>query len=301
MEKKFKIEHFSSGNIVKVLRFDINLGDNSVIELGINIQKVKEIVQDVELQTLPSNYFPFLGVIDLKGIPVPILLLSHFFQESENHDFKLQHERIIVCEFQNIIVGLIVNSTKRIQTFDNSKIAPVPGALDTTQMRLFNGVIKTPDGFVNLLDIELIFEKLKIDLGPARTIAVENKVFSNLTALVAEDSKLFQKKITSLFDKLGIKVYMANDGEEGIEILKNNIDKIDFVFTDIEMPHLNGLGMVRKIKEIPEAQNLPIIFNTSISNPGLVEDIKSNDLGEFIVKFDEVEILNALRKISENF
>jgi hypothetical protein len=54
--------------------------------------------------------------------------------------------------------------------------------------------------------------------------------------------------------------------------------------------------MIRKIKSNNSLKNIPVVFNTSISNQGLIEDIVSEGLGEYIVKFDEFEISRALKK-----
>ena len=90
---------------------------------------------------------------------------------------------------------------------------------------------------------------------------------------------------------------VAEDGVQGLDYLTSGTYTPDLIFTDIEMPRLNGIGMVRKIKEMDAIRNIPIIFNTSISNQGLIEDIVSEGLGEYIVKFDEFEIAKALKKI----
>lgn len=89
---------------------------------------------------------------------------------------------------------------------------------------------------------------------------------------------------------------MAEDGEEGLRMIEKHQDELDLIFTDIEMPYLNGIGMIRKMKKQGLAPHVPVVFNTSISNPALVEDITSEGLGDYIVKFDEGIISQVIEK-----
>src|SRR5690606_15382599 len=150
--------------------------------------------------------------------------------------------------------------------------------------------------FVKLLDIEYILTMLNVDVAPEPQNSMSLGL-SNKKVLIVEDSRLFQKKLVNFFTGKGAEVMVAEDGIEGLEILEGRSFNPDLVFSDIEMPRLNGIGMVRKLKENDSLKNIPIIFNTSISNQGLIEDIVSEGLGEYIVKFDEFEIAKAIKKL----
>lgn len=285
-----KDDFFTSGNTVKIIDFIV--GDN---HLGLNIQKTKEIVEISKVGALPEVYYPFVGQLDLRGCPVPIVHLPYFFQETKKPNLdELLKMKVVICEFQKMLIGFTVERIGKIHSVNNSQIRPVAMALDISQKRLFNGVVELGGHFINMLDIELILEMLQIDLGFSKEISVNAK-FSNKTVLLVEDSKLFQKKLNNFFKKMGMTVLLAEDGLRGIELLKQYHKEIDLIFTDIEMPYLNGIGMVRQIKNEKLAEDTPIIFNTSISNPALIDDIKSEQLGDYIVKFDEELILQKVQ------
>lgn len=300
--KKEEKEFFSKGNLVKILDFNVVSSDKQNHRLGINIQKIKEVVEYQSLKPLPKSYHPFAGIYNLRGTPIPVIYLKHFFEEQnsvnslENDSLNSENSRIMICEFQKMYIGFIIAKTGKILTVPNSDLHPVPEALNFTGNRIFNGVLKVQDEFIHLLDVELILDTLQVDLGFDNTTEHTHR-FKSLKVLLVEDSRLFQKKLQSFFEKQGMHVTIAADGLQGIEKLKDNNFDFDLIFSDIEMPHLNGIGMVRKIRSIPEAENIPIIFNTSISNPGLIEDIKREELGEYIVKFDEEEIHKVMNKV----
>lgn len=283
---------FSDGDQVKILEFVVTQKKNIDLNLGLNIQKVKEIVDYPVTDYLPENYYPYIGILNLRGTPIPLIHLHHFFEENSDPSTINKNGRVLICEFQKLLVGFVIDKTVKIHTLFNKQILPVPEALDIGSKRLFNGVVqKDNKQFINLLDVELILDSLNVSLDKSKNVP-NDKRYSGMSALVVEDSKLFQKKISKLFENMGIDVVMAENGEEGLK--KLNGQDFDFIFTDIEMPLLNGIGMAKKIKEIPQYKNKPIIFNTSISNQGLVDDIVRNNLGHYIVKFDSDEINRIL-------
>lgn len=300
MKKIAKPEFFSDGTQVKILDFQVRSIDNKIMRLGINIQKIKEVVELKELQSLPDSYSPFIGLYNLRETPVPVIYLGALLGKVKNKPSDLDYEsffpkssRIMITEFQRMLIGFVIDKTGRIITLPNSEVKAVPEAIDFTSDRIFNGIIRDGDEFINLLDIELILDSLKIDLGYEKMDSFD-VTFRDRKVLLVEDSKLFQAKLKKFFEKLKMKVVLAEDGIEGIEKLKEHNFNFDLIFTDIEMPLLNGIGMVRKIKNMPQADHIPIIFNTSISNPGLVDDIRRENLGEYFVKYDEEEIVKAI-------
>ncbi len=93
---------------------------------------------------------------------------------------------------------------------------------------------------------------------------------------------------------MGFEVVLAKDGIEGLETAKKDTN-FDIIFSDIEMPLMNGIEMIRKIKQIPEISIIPVLFHSSISNEELMSQIKSEQLGDYITKFDEDTILGQLK------
>lgn len=290
---------FSDGSSVRVLTFDVRVSDDVTLEMAINIQKIKEIIEtdDYKIQSLTSKFYPIVGLINLRSSSIPVLDLNHFLTgatpDSFNHN---RNYRIIVCEFQKLQLGIIVEKTHKIKQFDNSLVHKVPDVVAGMNNNIFNGILEVEDRFVKLLDIEYILTMLNVDVAPEPQHSL-SFTMKGKKVLIVEDSRLFQKKLVNFFTGKGAEIMVAEDGQQGLEILTNGTFKPDLIFTDIEMPRLNGIGMVRKIQSVNSAKNIPVIFNTSISNQGLIEDIISEGLGHYIVKFDEFEIINVIKKI----
>lgn len=74
--------------------------------------------------------------------------------------------------------------------------------------------------------------------------------------MVADDEVLFNESLAFLVEVLGGTAVPAYDGFQALEIVRN--DEIDVVISDVSMPGMNGIELLRQIKEFNE--NLPVII-----------------------------------------
>ncbi len=81
------------------------------------------------------------------------------------------------------------------------------------------------------------------------------------TILVAEDNKVNQKVASKLLNKLGYNVLIANDGQEALDMLAEQRDKISMVLMDCRMPVMDGLTATRQIRS--REDSIPIIALTA--------------------------------------
>jgi two-component system response regulator VanR len=83
----------------------------------------------------------------------------------------------------------------------------------------------------------------------------------NTNILIIEDEKEIRDGISEYLYEVGFSVMIAEDGQEGIDIFKNN--KFDLVVLDIMLPKLNGFVVLNQIREI---SNIPVIMLTAMSD-----------------------------------
>ncbi len=85
------------------------------------------------------------------------------------------------------------------------------------------------------------------------------------TFLVIEDNEINQIIMQNILEELGACVEFANDGREGIDKFKENHDKYDLIFMDLQMPVMDGLTATKKIRECSaeNAKTVPIIAITA--------------------------------------
>lgn len=109
-----------------------------------------------------------------------------------------------------------------------------------------------------------------------------NKILENTTVLYAEDEAAIQDGITETLNLFGMNVICAKNGEEGVSFFKSSQKKIDLILTDIKMPKLNGLEMIKKIREINE--DIPVIITTAHQETAfLMQSIELN-ISAYVLK-----------------
>ena len=81
------------------------------------------------------------------------------------------------------------------------------------------------------------------------------------TILVVDDNNDSRELIHVLLTKMGFTVLDALDGREGLD--KANSEHPDLIITDIGMPHLDGIGMIRELRSQSNFEDLPIVALTS--------------------------------------
>ena len=91
--------------------------------------------------------------------------------------------------------------------------------------------------------------------------------------LVVEDDPDERELLETLLKLSGFDVVVAADGQEGFERARTELP--DLVITDISMPRLNGLELIRQLRAMQEFKKLPIISVTSHGNERAVEAFKA--------------------------
>ena len=129
-----------------------------------------------------------------------------------------------------------------------------------------------------------------INLKELRDIAKKFKV------LYVEDDKAVQKVMAKYLQQLFFEVKTADDGLEGLALYEKS--KFDIVITDLSMPKMNGIEMLKKIRE--QSSEQAILITTAHNEPNyMTEAIKIGVDGYIIKPFDYEQLNYELFKISE--
>lgn len=117
--------------------------------------------------------------------------------------------------------------------------------------------------------------------------------------LVVEDSPSIRKFISLALKIQSYTVITAEDGMQALEILTNPTATIDLVLTDLNMPNMDGIKLIKEIRKIPEYTYLPIIILSSLTserdiNEGLDAGADSYLIKPFNTKKIQYEIAKYL-------
>ena len=104
------------------------------------------------------------------------------------------------------------------------------------------------------------------------------------TVLVVDDSRIMRNIVKNIFEELKIfcKYLEAENGKKAFELLEEN--KVSIVFLDWNMPEMNGMEFLKKVRSMPAYQDLPIIMVTSESAKYNVVEALQNGATDYIVK-----------------
>jgi two-component system chemotaxis response regulator CheV len=285
----------SSIDEVRLLRFSVFEPTGREIQYGINTHKIREVIEWENLSPLAESLRPFIGIYDLRGVPVPVIDVSMKLVHCPTERKEHPRPRILICEVMRRLVGLLVQKTSQISVHASEAILPTPEDLVSVPDVFINGLIKGAQGnFIYLLDIEAFLSAVSSSSNESTPQSIES--LQGTKVLIVEDSKLFQKKAVQYFRDLQCTFDVVGDGQKGLEKLRASTERqYDVVFTDIEMPVMNGIEMALAIKSDERLKDIPLVFNSSISNPTLIEEIRQRNLGEYVVKFEPKSILEAIK------
>ena len=273
---------------------------------GINVSKVREIIRLPKLTELPGVPKFIEGIFDLRGVVIPVVNLAKWMGVTppDNAD---DNARVIITEFNNIMIGFVVHDAKRIRRINWKDIEPASftggeGALDRSKI---TGVTRIEDDAVLLiLDLESVVEELGLYQPSNTDIPHEFERFSGM-ALLLDDSSTARKIVKDALEKMGFQVIEANDGEEGLNRLDDLYSMYDgdirkhlkVIVSDVEMPLMDGFHFAAKVKEDARFKSVPIVFNSSISDH--FSESRGIEAGgeAYMVKFDATTFYDEVARV----
>ncbi|PYZ95241.1 chemotaxis protein CheV [Salipaludibacillus keqinensis] len=281
----------SGTNELEVIVFEVGAGI-----FGINVMKVREIIQPLDVTIMPHSHPNVEGVIRLRDEIIPVIDLAKAigFQQSENPG----QDKLIVSELNQVKVAFHVHSVSRIHRISWEQIEK-PNKLSQGLQDLTIGVIKMDDNMILLLD----YEKVVYDIMPEAGISskklegIETKDRSNKKVLIAEDSPILRQLLKNTLNEAGYnQLVFTEDGKEAWEYLKDaSKEDVELLITDIEMPLMDGHHLTKRVKEHAELKKLPvIIFSSLISGDlfhkgervGADAQISKPEVGKLVQKLD---------------
>jgi purine-binding chemotaxis protein CheW len=134
-------------------------------EFAIDIMAVREIKGWTETTVLPNQPEYLLGILNLRGLIVPIFDLRCRFGMGLTTATRA-HVVIIVSVMERT-VGLLVDAVSDILTVQGSEIRPIPDMERTGSARFLSGIITRNENMVVVLSLEALFDKSALSVSPA--------------------------------------------------------------------------------------------------------------------------------------
>ncbi|CAN7244729.1 response regulator [Rhizobium sp. LjRoot254] len=114
--------------------------------------------------------------------------------------------------------------------------------------------------------------------------------------LTVDDSASIRLTTNVALSNAGYSVTEAINGAEGIQ--KATSGSYDLIVTDLNMPVMDGLTMIRELRKIPSQMGIPIIFLTTESDGSIKEQAKAAGATGWLTKpFDPDNLVKIVRKV----
>lgn len=237
---------------------------------GINVMKVKEIIQPMEITFVPHAHSHIEGIIQLRGEVLPVIDMAKVLGMAPSENQSV--DKYIVTEFNQQKVVFHVQNVTRIHRISWNDIEK-PSEMYQGGNNQIIGVIKMGDNMILLID----FEKIVVDINPHSGIHIDQikslgeRERSEKKIIVAEDSPLLRKLIHDTLQEAGYdRVEFFENGQLAYDYLEaelereNPFENVQLLVTDIEMPKMDGHHLTKRIKEHPVLKQLPVIIFSSL-------------------------------------
>ena len=267
---------------------------------GINVFKVREMLQCPHLTVMPKLHPYVRGVAHIRGNTISVIDLSMATGGRPIAD--LSKCFIIIAEYNRSVQGFLVGSVERIINMNWESILPPPKGAG--RYNYMTAVTEVDGELVEILDVEKILDEISpVNTEVSKELVVESDKHNphGRPVLVADDSSVARKQVERALNTIGVKCILAKDGKDALNMLNDMAkkgpieDQIALVISDIEMPEMDGYTLTAEIRNNPALRGLHIILHTSLSgvfNQAMVQKVGANN---FIAKFNPDELAKAVQ------
>lgn len=296
-------------NEMELVDFRIFKEDNGEIYegiYGVNVSKVREIIKLPKLTELPGTPTFIEGIFDLRNVVIPVVNLAKWMGINEPKNIE-KNSRVIITEFNNVLIGFIVHEAKRIRRISWSEIESASFMRDGSSVdgSKITGVTKIEgDNVLLILDLESVVQDLGLYEPDTQNVPKQIESFTGM-ALILDDSSTARKIVKEALIKMGFDVLEAIDGEEGLnkldelyELYGENLSKnLKIIISDVEMPRMDGFHFAANVKEDGRFSSIPIVFNSSISDH--FSELRGVEAGgeAYLVKFQASSFYNEVARV----
>ncbi|MFQ3235518.1 MAG: two-component system chemotaxis response regulator CheV [Paraglaciecola sp.] len=270
-------------------------------KFGINVFKVREVLQCPPLTSIPRLNPLVRGIAHIRGQTISVIDMSLATGGKKIAD--LSSAFVVIAEYNSSVQGFLVGAVERIINTNWEAIVPPPKG--SGRASYLTAVTDFENELIEILDVEKILN----DISPIST-AVSDQVSSirienaqQKIIFIVDDSSVARHQVKKALGTLGLEIEVAKNGLEALNRLKaiaaqtgDITDRVGVLVSDIEMPEMDGYTLTAEIKNDPTMQKLHVVLHTSLSgvfNQAMVEKVGADD---FIAKFHPDELVTSVQK-----
>ncbi|MBF0460087.1 MAG: chemotaxis protein CheV [Magnetococcales bacterium] len=258
---------------------------------GLNVFKIIEILETPKgITRIPRSHPTIKGEINFRDHPINLIDLGEYLG-MEPIDFKNQISYVLVCEYSTTIQGFLVYRPNVLVTKGWEEIIKPTGRI--YESSCLTAITYHEGQPIQMLDVEKALNDIvgiNITISPELIEKGRQIVRKEHHILAVDDSKAACHLIQAVLNQMGIQHTVVDEAPKALEMLEKSINKegkstYTMVFTDIEMPIMDGFTFTRNIKNNPRLAHIYVAMNSSLSNRSNEEKAQQMGADDFIPKF----------------
>ncbi|MFD2176790.1 chemotaxis protein [Veronia pacifica] len=287
MEHQTGILLESGTNELEIIEFHLRRilpdGTKKVCYYGINVAKVREVIRVPDTTDYPNAQPNVLGVFSLRDRLIPLVNLAGWL--GVDTDYEMDNKVVIVTDFNKMINGFLIDSVSRIHRVSWEEVESPSEFLEAGNQDCVVAVVRQEGNLIMILDFEKIIADInpeismeKYDITTDKNIHLDEDAVSQRNSksiLVVDDSGFIRRMIENTLRSAGYNIISAKDGAEAYRTLMGfakTADEegvpvtnyVDGVVTDVEMPKMDGMHLLKRLRDTSFFKKTPIIMFSSL-------------------------------------
>lgn len=193
-----------------------------------------------------------------------------------NHDPEIIHTGL------DILLSINTNISKSIKSRIKAVITANPN--EAQIISKCNTIIGIVDKLCNTTPNEQHVSAAALDITGLQT---DKTALKNLSALIIEDNAAFRYSIADALRHFSMNVDEADCGKSAQAMMMQSINQLaayDLILLDLRLPDINGVKLLRMIREHPVLASTPVITITGINNPDIAKTVQALGVHAFLTK-----------------
>ncbi|KGY07599.1 chemotaxis protein [Vibrio sinaloensis] len=290
-------------------------GSKKTCYYGINVAKVREVIQVPETTDYPNAQPHMVGVFSSRDILTPLVDLAGWLGVPTDKD--LSRKFVIVTDFNNMTNGFLIDSISRIHRISWNDVESPSQFLEAGEQDCVVAVVRKDGNLIMILDFEKIIADInpelsmeKYDVKLDKSVDLNQRMVTKRNAktiMVVDDSAFIRSMIQDTLTSAGYNIIACKDGGEAHDKLMNLIEVakeenlpvselIDGVVTDVEMPRMDGMHLVKRLRDSEAYASMPIVMFSSLMSEdnrakalalGANDTITKPEIGRMVAMMDK--------------
>ncbi|MDE1313755.1 chemotaxis protein [Vibrio aestuarianus] len=309
----------SGTNELEIIEFHLEKvlpdGRTKTCYYGINVAKVREVIQVPDTTDYPNAQPHMIGVFSSRDVLTPLVDLAGWLGVPTSQ--TLERKFVIVTDFNRMTNGFLIDSISRIHRISWNDVESPSQFLEAGEQDCVVAVVRKDGNLIMILDFEKIIADInpelsmeKYDVKVDRSVDLNQKMVNKRnakTVMVVDDSAFIRSLIQDTLSSAGYNIIACKDGGEAYEKLMDiervakaeNMtvsELINAIVTDVEMPRMDGMHLLKRLRENDAYQDTPIVMFSSLMSEdnrakalalGANDTITKPEIGKMVTMMDK--------------